>query len=163
MKKFDFSLDYKKLNLRGQPEFYAIARGEEGVLLVEPYKSQVLPLWCFKNPEVALESSSKIHELFLQYLKDNDFVGADMARNYLQMGFTRARCYANHKGGKKYDGPVPGNKKGQRGSHGRKKLERQPEDSITAEAAAIFKAKLELAKNNVDYLAQKKRFSERFD
>ncbi len=35
--------------------------------------------------------------------EDNDFVEADMARKYLQMGFTRSRCYANYKGGKKYD------------------------------------------------------------
>ncbi|MFF5380932.1 DUF4385 family protein [Pedobacter suwonensis] len=26
-----------------------------------------------------------------------------MARKYLQMGYTRARRYANYKGGKKYD------------------------------------------------------------
>jgi len=30
-------------------------------------------------------------------------VGADMSRKYLQMGFTRARRYANYKGGRKYD------------------------------------------------------------
>lgn len=29
----------------------------------------------------------------------------------LQMGYTRSRRYANHKGGKKYDGPVPADKK----------------------------------------------------
>jgi hypothetical protein len=36
-------------------------------------------------------------------LKAKDFVGADMARKFLQMGWTRARRYANHKGGRKYD------------------------------------------------------------
>lgn len=151
MKKFDYSLDYENLNLREQPELYAIGRGEQGVLLVEPYKSEILPFWRFKNTEVALESSSKIYELFLQYLKVDDFVGADMARKYLQMGFTRARRYANYKGGKKYDGPVPVDKKGRSGSHGRKLLERQPEDPVKAEAAAIFKSKLDLAKRNLDY------------
>ena len=49
------------------------------------------------------ESSQKIYQLFLNYLYSNDFVGADMARKYLQMGYTRARRYANYKGGKKYD------------------------------------------------------------
>ncbi|QLG46497.1 DUF4385 domain-containing protein [Costertonia aggregata] len=162
MKKFDYSLDYKNLNLRERPELYAIGKGEQGVLLVEPYKSEILPYWRFKNPEIASKSATKIYELFLDYLRDNDFVGADMARKYLQMGFTRARRYANYKGGKKYDGPVPKDKKGQSGSHGRKQLERQKEDVVKAEAAAIFKTKLELAKSNADYLKQKKNFVEAF-
>ena len=33
----------------------------------------------------------------------NDFVGADMAKKYLHMGFTRARRYANHRDGRKYN------------------------------------------------------------
>ena len=41
--------------------------------------------------------------MFLQYKQDGDFVGMDMARKFLQMGWTRARRYANHKGGRKYD------------------------------------------------------------
>ena len=53
MRAFDYSLDYKSLNLREQPELYAIGRGEQGVLLVEPYKSELLPHWRFKNPEIA--------------------------------------------------------------------------------------------------------------
>ena len=38
----------------------------------------------------------------------DDFVGMDMARKFLQMGFPRARRYANHPCGKKYgqDGSV---------------------------------------------------------
>lgn len=35
-------------------------------------------------------------------MKRQDFVGADMTRKYIQMGMTRARRYANHKGGRKY-------------------------------------------------------------
>ena len=31
-----------------------------------------------------------------------DFIGMDMCRKFLEMGFTRARRYANHKNGKKY-------------------------------------------------------------
>jgi hypothetical protein len=41
--------------------------------------------------------------MFEKYLEDNDFVGADMARKFLQMGYTRARRYANHKTGRKYN------------------------------------------------------------
>ena len=55
-----------------------------------------MPFWRFKTPEIARESSSKIYSLFLEYLDREDFVGADMARKFLQMGYTRSRRYANH-------------------------------------------------------------------
>lgn len=42
-------------------------------------------------------------EVVHDYISANDFVGADMARKYPQMGYTRARCYANYKGGRKND------------------------------------------------------------
>ena len=40
--------------------------------------------------------------MFLNYRAEDDFVGMDMARKFLQMGYTRARRYANHKSGRKY-------------------------------------------------------------
>ena len=43
MREFDYDLDYKNLDLRTQPELYRVGRGEQGVLLVEPYKSEILP------------------------------------------------------------------------------------------------------------------------
>lgn len=101
-KGFDYSLDYEKLDLRQQPELYRVGRGEQGVLLVEPYKSEILPLWRFRTPEIARESARAIYERFLEYRDAGDFVGMDMARKFLQMGYTRARRYANHKSGRKY-------------------------------------------------------------
>ena len=159
---FDYSLDFKKINFRKRPELYRIGRGEQGVLLVEPYKSEILPYWRFADPEKATDSSEKIYALFLKYLADNDFVGADMARKFLQMGYTRARRYANHKGGKKYDGPVPDTKKGLSGAHGRKELPRQKEDPIKAAAARIFKTKWDEAKRNPDYIQQKTKNSDKY-
>ena len=41
--------------------------------------------------------------MFNDYLVRGEFVGADMARKFLMMGWTRARRYANHRDGKKYD------------------------------------------------------------
>lgn len=80
----------------------------------------------------------------------------DMARKFLQMGYTRARRYANHKGGKKYAGPVPADKKGQSGSHGRAELPRTEEDPIKAASARVFKEKWELAKRDETYIQLKK-------
>ncbi|MCE3230478.1 MAG: hypothetical protein K0R76_847 [Alphaproteobacteria bacterium] len=71
-------------------------------MICQPYKAELCPHWRFKTAEIAKESSDKIYAMFLNYLQQNDFVGADLARKYLQMGFTRARRYTNYKGGKKY-------------------------------------------------------------
>ncbi|UIJ76739.1 DUF4385 domain-containing protein [Acinetobacter sp. SH20PTE14] len=155
---FDYSLDFKKINFREHPELYRIGRGEQGVLLVEPYKSEILPYWRFANEEKAIESSTKIWQLFEEYLDAEDFVGADMARKFLQMGFTRARRYANHKGGKKYEGPVPNDKKGLSGAHGREELPRQKEDPVKAAAARVFKQKWDEAKVHPKYVEQKAKF-----
>ena len=128
------------------------------MLLVEPYKSEILPHWRFADAEKAQVSSEKIYALFLEYLKQEDFVGADMARKFLQMGYTRARRYANHKGGKKYDGPVPDDKKGLSGAHGREELPRSSEDPVKAAAAKIFKQKWDEAKIHPEYVRQKQQF-----
>ncbi|KAK6431329.1 hypothetical protein LTR95_012512 [Oleoguttula sp. CCFEE 5521] len=82
---------------------YRIARGEVGVLSFEPYKSLLLPLWRFLTVPIATASSLDLKAAFDSYISRGDFVGADMARKFIQMGYTRARRYANHKGGKKYD------------------------------------------------------------
>jgi hypothetical protein len=148
--KFDYSIDYKNLNLREQPELYRTGVGEQGVLLVEPYKSEILPFWRFKAPEIARESSEKIYQLFLGYKKEKDFVGMDMARKFLQMGYTRSRRYANHKSGKKYDGPVPDDKKGQSGAHRREQLPKII-DEVKAESANIFYVVWQKAKNDKIY------------
>lgn len=120
------------------------------MLLVEPYKSEILPYWKFKTPELAKRSSKKIYSLFLQYKKERDFVGMDMARKFLQMGYTRSRRYANHRSGKKYEGPVPPDKKGQSGAHGRAQL-LLDRDGEKAESASIFYAVWQKAKKDKRY------------
>jgi hypothetical protein len=100
---FEYTLDFKTLDLRLRPDLYRIGKGEQGVPLVEPYKSEILPHWRFKTVAEARKSSAKIYKMFLAYLKGEDFPGADMAQKFLQMGWTRAQRYANHKGGRKYD------------------------------------------------------------
>lgn len=102
-RKFDYSLDFRRIDFRLNPELYRVGVGEQGVLLVEPYKSEILPWWKFKTPQIAEISARKIYKLFLTYVKAKDFVGMDLSRKFLQMGFTRARRYANHRSGRKYD------------------------------------------------------------
>ena len=147
--KFDYSLDYKNLDLRKNPELYRVGKGEQGVLLVEPYKSEILPHWAFKTPDIAKESSTKIYELFLEYKKQRDFVGMDMARKFLQMGITRARRYANHKSGRKYD------------KESGKELPKV-EDEVKAESAKVFQEVYYKAKNDEVYQTMLKEHKEKY-
>ena len=94
---------YRGVDFRVHPERYRVGRGEEGVLIAEPYKSELLPLWRFRTPEVARASAAALWKAFTRYRKARDFVGMDMARKFLQMGFTRSRRYARHRSGRKYD------------------------------------------------------------
>ena len=142
MKPFDYTQDFDTIDFRAHPERYQVGKGEQGVLLVEPYKSEILPYWRFKTPEIARESAEKIYSLFLAYKTVGDFVGMDMARKFLQMGYTRARRYANHKTGRKYakDGEV---------------LPRE-QDPIKAQSAAIFYDYYLLAREDGDYKQMKR-------
>ncbi|KAK7538089.1 uncharacterized protein J3D65DRAFT_314479 [Phyllosticta citribraziliensis] len=81
---------------------YRIGRGEQGVLTFEPYKSTLLPLWRFRTVELARKSSQDLWQRFEEYDREDDFVGMDMCRKFIQMGMTRAKRYANHRGGRKY-------------------------------------------------------------
>ena len=40
LSSFDYSLDFKNIDFREHPELYRVGQGEQGVLLVEPYKSE---------------------------------------------------------------------------------------------------------------------------
>ena len=108
MKEFDYKLDYKNILFRPNDRRYRIGRGEQGVLLVRPYTDVICRHWRFKTLKEARISSQKIFDMYLDYRIQKDFVGMDMCRKFLEMGFTRARRYANHKDGKKYgkDGKV---------------------------------------------------------
>lgn len=92
---------FEGVDLREHPEEYRIGRGEQGVFHAEPYKSELLPLWGFKDAETAGRASGEIYERYLAYREEEDFVGMDVARKFLQMGYTRARRYAKYAGGKK--------------------------------------------------------------
>jgi len=103
MIEFDYKLDYKNTLFRPNDIRYRIGRGEQGVLLVRPYTDVICRHWRFKTLKEAKVSSQKIFDMYLDYRIQKDFVGMDMCRKFLEMGFTRARRYANHKDGKKYD------------------------------------------------------------
>lgn len=147
---FDYSLDFKNIDFRQHPELYRVGKGEQGVLLVEPYKSEILPHWRFKTPAIAKKSANKIYKMFLEYKQKDDFVGMDMARKFLQMGYTRSRRYANHKSGRKY-------------KEGTKEVLQREEDAGKAESAKVFYEKWKKAREDKKYLELKKQHKEMYE
>ena len=151
MKNFDYKLDYKKLDFTNKEtrKHYCIGRGEQGVLLVRPYTDQICKYWRFKTPEIAKTSAKKIYTMYADYRAKNDFVGMDMCRKFLEMGFTRARRYANHRDGNKYD------------SKG--KVKPQEPDAMTchfAESATIFREYRNRVAKDSKYKSMRKMWRE---
>ena len=149
MKEFDYDLDYKKLDFTDTEtrELYRIGRGEQGVLLVRPYTDDICAHWRFKTPEIALESAHTIFDMYLDYLEEKDFIGMDMCRKFLEMGFTRSRRYANHHTGKKYDDE--GNVRPQEPDHATCKY---------AKSATIFKRVRDMVAKNDIYVTMRKQW-----
>ena len=149
MKEFDYDLPYAELDFT-DPEvrgLYRIGRGEQGVLLVRPYTNDICAHWRFVNETAANKSSNKIYQMFCDYKSRKDFIGMDMARKFLEMGFTRARRYANHPSGKKYD--AKGNITPQSTEHA---------TCEKARSARIFKEKRDLAAKDPIYVEMRKEW-----
>ena len=149
MKEFNYDLDYKSLDFTNEEtrELYRIGRGEQGVLLVRPYTDDICAHWRFKTPEIALESAHTIFDMYLDYLEEKDFIGMDMCRKFLEMGFTRARRYANHNSGRKYDSE--GNVRPQEPDHATSKY---------AKSAKIFKSVRDMVAKNDIYVTMRKQW-----
>ena len=148
MKEFDYDLDYKGLYFTDVEtrKLYRIGRGEQGVLLVRPYTDDICAHWRFKTPQIAVESSNHIYGMYLDYRDAKDFIGMDMCRKFLEMGFTRSRRYANHRDGKKYkNGEV---------------LPQEPDHATCdfAKSATIFKHVRDIVAKNTDYVKMRKEW-----
>lgn len=149
MKEFDYDLDYKSLDFTDSEtrKLYRIGRGEQGVLLVKPYTEDICRYWRFRDVPTATQSSNTIYEMFCHYRRQKDFIGMDMARKFLEMGFTRARRYANHKTGRKYSLS--------------KTILPQEDDALTSEkaqAAQVFKKIRDLAAYDTEYQIMRKQW-----
>ena len=149
MKEFDYELDYKRLDFTDEEtrKLYRIGRGEQGVLLVRPYTNDICAHWRFKTPEIAVNSANKIFAMYLDYRDEEDFIGMDMCRKFLEMGFTRSRRYANHRTGKKYDDE--GNGRPQEPDHA---------TCDFAKSATIFKTVRDIVANNATYKEMRKQW-----
>ena len=85
--------------------------------------------------------------MYLEYRDDKDFIGMDMCRKFLEMGFTRSRRYANHRDGKKYD--KEGNV-----------IPQEPDHATChfARSATIFKKVRDIVAKNDTYVSMRKQW-----
>ena len=149
MKEFDYELDYKQLDFTDAEtrKLYRIGRGEQGVLLVRPYTDDICAHWRFVDEPTARKSSAKIYSMYLNYKDNRDFIGMDMARKFLEMGFTRARRYANHSSGRKYteDGRI-------------RPQEADALHNVKAKSAKIFKEVRDRVAYDPEYVTMRKEW-----
>jgi hypothetical protein len=142
------------LDFREHPERYRHTPDEQGAFKIEPYKSELLPRWTVSDLDGAREAAAAIHGRFEDYRESGDFVGMDLARKYLQMGWTRALRYAKYPGGKKYERDADGNR-----------VEREPQqwyDEEKYEISQVYREYLDRVREDETYQQRKDRHRERY-
>jgi hypothetical protein len=65
-----------KINYRNNPEYYIYTSNVKNIFQIEPYTNEI---------EVKLYNSKTLYYLFLNYIKTQDFIGADIIRRYVQI------------------------------------------------------------------------------
>ncbi len=138
--KWKPDIDYRK-----NPHLYEIGRGQQGVLICQPYKSELHPLWRFKTPEEAQLSAIQIINKFFGYLEEGDFVGADMAKKWEKVPEENICHYSGLPSAKSYQWKV---------------LPYDRTEERFYKSSEIFKAYWKIAREDVKYLEMKKQFKE---
>jgi hypothetical protein len=142
------------VDFREHPEEYEIGRGEQGAFKIQPYKGELLPLWGIADLDAAEEGADAIYEQYREYRERREFPGMDMARKYLQMGWTRAMRYAKYPGGRKY-----------RESEDGERVEREPQewyDEEKREIALVYKGYLDRVREDEVYREMREEHVERY-
>jgi hypothetical protein len=142
------------LDFRAHPERYRHTTDEQGAFKIEPYKSELLPLWTISDLDEAREAAAAIFERYESYRDEGEFVGMDMARKYLQMGWTRALRYAKYPGGQKYERREDGTR-----------VEREPQewyDEEKYEISQVYREYLDRVREDGAYGEMKERHGERY-
>lgn len=65
-----------KINYKNNPEYYIYSSNQKGAIEIEPYKSEIMKF---------IEEPNKLYQLFLKYIDDNDLIGVDMIRKFIQI------------------------------------------------------------------------------
>jgi len=98
-----FKSDYsKEVNYKKDPEEYDTSTGVSGVFSVSPYKDQLIKDFTFKNVKQSRKSAKNLYNKFKLYREKMDFIGMDMTRKFLELGYLQSLRFSKFPGGKKY-------------------------------------------------------------
>jgi hypothetical protein len=142
------------LDFRANPGRYRHTDDERGAFKIEPYKSELLPEWTIADLDGARRGAEAIFDRYREYRAAGEFVGMDMARKYLQMGWTRSLRYAKYPGGTKYETDEDGTR-----------VEREPQqwyDEEKYEISQVYREHLDRVREDDAYRAAKERHRERY-
>ena len=75
------TIDYNK-----NPEYYIYTKTDKDAHLISPYNNIIKPMFNTDNNKEAKNSCLKIFNLFNNYIGNNNFIGADVCRKFIQLG-----------------------------------------------------------------------------
>ena len=76
------------LTIANTPNCIGLVEGNKVCSLANPTRVRYCHIGALGTPEIAPAISTKIYAMFLSYVEIGDFVGADMAKKFLHMGYT---------------------------------------------------------------------------
>ena len=85
---FDYSLDFNRIDFRKHPELYRVGnRQEVSSLLKLTKKAKFYHTGDLRHRRWLACLRTRFTKCFLEYKAQENFVGMDMARKFLQMGY----------------------------------------------------------------------------
>lgn len=83
----------KNINYLNNTDSYIYTSNTDGILIIEPFKTKLLQYTIFKNNIEASNNSSILYNIFLEYIENNNMIGADMTRKYIQSCSKKSKFY----------------------------------------------------------------------
>jgi hypothetical protein len=74
-----------KIDYNKNPEYYVYNISYNDAHLIKPYNKTILPIFNIDNYKDAKKSCLQIFNLFNNYILNNDFIGADVCRKFIQL------------------------------------------------------------------------------
>jgi len=105
LERVELALPYDQVDwdvsVDAEPQAYVSGSGLFGVHKYQPYADRYNEHWSIDTVEQARADAEWLYDRFEHHVERDQFPGADMARKYLRMGWSRAMRYAKYPGGDK--------------------------------------------------------------
>jgi len=75
-----------KINYNHNPEYYIYTTHDDEAYLIKPYSEIIIPMFNTNSYKESKHSCLEIFYLFNNYITNNDLIGADLCRKFIQLG-----------------------------------------------------------------------------